>query len=84
MWSYRLILMDGKINKTEQIKFEEQFGNEELQKFLRLVKNMKSEVLRIVNANLEKTEEQIKSFSDFHNRHIEQMIENSNSQFADD
>ena len=35
----RLILMDGKINKTEQIKFEEQFGNEELQKFLLLVKN---------------------------------------------
>ena len=87
MWSaMRLILMDGKINKTEQIKFEEQFGNEELQKFLRLVKNnRKSEVLRIINANLEKTEEQFKkAFPDFHNRHIEQMIENSNSQFAND
>ena len=87
MWSaMRIILMDGKIDKSEQIKFEEQFGNEELQKFLRLVKNnQKSEVLRIINSNLEKTNEQLKKdFPDFHNSHFDQMVENSNSHFAND
>ena len=53
MWSaMRLILMDGKINKTEQIKFE---VNLEMRPLHLVKNNRKSEVLRIVNANLEKT-----------------------------
>lgn len=55
MWiSMQLILKDGEISKSEQKLFDKEFGEENLQKFLKLVStNGKSEVMNIVSRNID-------------------------------
>ena len=74
MWStINSNLLDGTFKKAEQLSFKEKFGEENLEKFLRLLKNKaKPEVLKVIEQNLKKAEEElINIFPEYSQQYIE-------------